>query len=61
MKHGGVFILTGGSHQIDPRQEFIARHHSVEILAGNVHKPWQSGSRRHENAFEAHGVEVVVA
>ena len=67
--HGGVtttddgYVLTiekrcvssriGSVHEVDTRQVFIAGEHTVEVLTRDIHETRQTGSRTHEDTFEA--------
>ena len=48
---GSVGFGIGGVHQVDARQVLVARHDVHAVLAGDVHKVGQAGTRGDEYAF----------
>ena len=51
---------ASSAHQVDARQVFVARHHTIQVLAGDVHEAREAGTRADKYALEAHLVQVVV-
>ena len=41
-----------GVHEVDARQVFVARKHTVQVLAQDIHEARQTGSRANENTLE---------
>ena len=53
-----IIILCGSAHEVHTREVLVARHHTVEVLARDIHEAWQSCSATHKDTLVSLRLQV---